>query len=973
MRCVFQRFSCFLFFALVCGAIAQGQVNPHTNIRWPTNCFTSTAMVYNPATNLCINGQGTANNPAGADTQVQFNLGGTFGADSGFTFNRITRIFAAPIFSGALLPTGAGIADWHDTTAGCKVYRGVVNIADCGATDPTGAADSTAAISAAHLAQCANGSGQIFYPPGIYSINPHLANFQTCSNLVEYGPGATLRVSASTGDWAYGFGPNSGGALPTLTNIIFDGLTLDANAVNNTTSLPKIAPCTTGTGAGNAPFTCYQTWFWFQGNYNGKVTNLTIQNCTIYTGGVTVLSATDGTGGGVPSVVTSGIVFKNNHVIFEKQSSTPFFDNSGIYVDAKGVTIDGNTFTSLNQAISDKANTGIEFHGGPGTVTNNKIDWYTLGGYLANTNGAISSGNVISHALNGISVFQLFPMDRNTIIGNVINIDNVDRYPTAGTFNTNGIFLGNSSVLTGAVTNLKIIGNTIVFQPDTSTTDNPNPFNSGGISLFSYGLVQGVDVENNTVENSPVTCINVGTGGSTTGVTDTVTITSNHLNDCGTLTMTHAFSAAVWVDGNNAGPALKNIQIHHNPINFTTNPFAGLYAVAGNPLTVDTSSFVSDNPVRAVNGNPTVNLASSMSQVYPSKLINALTGYQQNGIAPSGWFIRGDGGKGVYSPILNADLPLSTTTGNFSNYLKDSAEQSIPATTYWTQYNAPSACTGAAGWVSQTPNSAADPLGGSTAATFVAPAAFGGTCTGLGQHQTASAPALVNGHTYTFSGWFATASGTATVEMLLADTFSPGCVFTPFTATTTLQKFSVSCTYTSASGSGAYWFTPTASASVIAYGLSISEFAIYATTTSAEISPSTGLVLSGVPFLNATTGNVNAPVNYTIGGAGAAVGHFMRGNGAGFVDGTIQTGDLPAGFVSIRAGAWTITAATSQAVSFATSMSATPSSCSVTPAASAATTGTPFASSLSTAGFTVNVPTSGTLSGTYQCVLNNTN
>jgi hypothetical protein len=45
----------------------------------------------------------------------------------------------------------------------------------------------------------------------------------------------------------------------------------------------------------------------------------------------------------------------------------------------------------------------------------------------------------------------------------------------------------------------------------------------------------------------------------------------------------------------------------------------------------------------------------------------------------------------------------------------------------------------------------------------------------------------------------------------------------------------------------------------------------------------------------------------------------------------------------------------------------------VTPSASAATTGTPFATSLSTTGFTVNVPTSGSLAGTYLCAINNTN
>jgi hypothetical protein len=75
----------------------------------------------------------------------------------------------------------------------------------------------------------------------------------------------------------------------------------------------------------------------------------------------------------------------------------------------------------------------------------------------------------------------------------------------------------------------------------------------------------------------------------------------------------------------------------------------------------------------------------------------------------------------------------------------------------------------------------------------------------------------------------------------------------------------------------------------------------------------------------------------------------------------------------VRAGSWSISSATTVPVTFFPAMTVTPTSCSVTPSASAATTGTPFATSLATTGFTVNVPISGTLAGTYQCVVNNAN
>lgn len=77
--------------------------------------------------------------------------------------------------------------------------------------------------------------------------------------------------------------------------------------------------------------------------------------------------------------------------------------------------------------------------------------------------------------------------------------------------------------------------------------------------------------------------------------------------------------------------------------------------------------------------------------------------------------------------------------------------------------------------------------------------------------------------------------------------------------------------------------------------------------------------------------------------------------------------------IQIRAGTWSISATTSVAVTFATAMGVTPTNCSVTPSASTATTGQPFATALATTGFTVNVPTSGTIAGTYSCDVNNAN
>lgn len=90
-------------------------------------------------------------------------------------------------------------------------------------------------------------------------------------------------------------------------------------------------------------------------------------------------------------------------------------------------------------------------------------------------------------------------------------------------------------------------------------------------------------------------------------------------------------------------------------------------------------------------------------------------------------------------------------------------------------------------------------------------------------------------------------------------------------------------------------------------------------------------------------------------------------------DGSVTDGGASLVLPPIRAGSWSIASSTTVAVTFATAMSATPTSCTATPSASSATTGQPFATVLATTGFTVNVPNSGTLSGTYQCVINNAN
>lgn len=77
--------------------------------------------------------------------------------------------------------------------------------------------------------------------------------------------------------------------------------------------------------------------------------------------------------------------------------------------------------------------------------------------------------------------------------------------------------------------------------------------------------------------------------------------------------------------------------------------------------------------------------------------------------------------------------------------------------------------------------------------------------------------------------------------------------------------------------------------------------------------------------------------------------------------------------MAIRSGSWSISAGTSTAVTFSPAFTTTPTSCAVTPTGDPTAVGAIWYSGLSTTGMTVNVHTSGTIGGTYQCDVSNAN
>jgi len=81
--------------------------------------------------------------------------------------------------------------DWHDASAGCAPYRGVVNVVDCGG-DPTATADSSSAIRAAVTVACSHPGGipstqslPVHFNPGTYLANNVDLSGAACAPLLE--------------------------------------------------------------------------------------------------------------------------------------------------------------------------------------------------------------------------------------------------------------------------------------------------------------------------------------------------------------------------------------------------------------------------------------------------------------------------------------------------------------------------------------------------------------------------------------------------------------------------------------------------------------------------------------------------------------------------------------------------------------------------------------------------------------------
>src|SRR5262249_36048111 len=148
------------------------------------------------------------------------------------TFSRTAPALLAGIV-GAMAPQGSTAQGVEQSPVTWTVP---INVRDHGATGD-GTTDDTRSLVDLFTKACASGGGTNYVPAGIYIIDPGSTSIPICGNLVVQGTG-TLRVKPDSGNYRYIFAANPPGEA--VDNLTFTGLTIDQNAMANTTGAISI-------------------------------------------------------------------------------------------------------------------------------------------------------------------------------------------------------------------------------------------------------------------------------------------------------------------------------------------------------------------------------------------------------------------------------------------------------------------------------------------------------------------------------------------------------------------------------------------------------------------------------------------------------------------------------------------------------------------------------------------------------------
>jgi len=384
--------------------------------------------------------------------------------------------------------------------------------APCSATT-----DDTCGINAALAAVCAasSGGGEVIIPVGTCVINPGAGAFQLCSNLTfrGTGPKSVLQVRSGSGAYQTFFAGRSG--EPVLSNVVIKDFRIDQNPVGNP----------------NPPAPDQLFVINLSVNISGA-SGITVSGMTF-----DPISGTQAihleNNGDLKATIT------NNYFNFNKAGSSAY-SNTAVYLEGSQQVVTGNAFLASPDGLTQNAGTAVETHGGRSAISNNTANYYATAVKVMpssavvqtplSPNDVVVASNSVTCAQNGISIVgrTAQTIQSVSINGNVVHVCNNARLvqqPSLTTIFTGIAYDGSTP---GDVDGLVISNNVIAMEnqsaPYTSVSSN------GGILLNTIGNLSNVVVSGNSVTNSPVSGIRVG---SSSNVARRVRITDNTIVDAG--------------------------------------------------------------------------------------------------------------------------------------------------------------------------------------------------------------------------------------------------------------------------------------------------------------------------------------------------------------------------------------------------------------------------------------------------------
>jgi hypothetical protein len=442
-------------------------------------------------------------------------------------------------------------------------------------------------INTAILEVSNGGGGEIYFPKGIYLVNPATpVILKDNVTLVGEGDASVIKVIDNAGDYTTVFSQASN--IVTVSSVGIRDLCIDQNTQNN-----PICNITPG-DISKVQFVISLT------NFSGvRINNVTFKNVC----GVNTVSCN--------GVTADGVDISECRVVFiAGTSSRPggFYDNSAIYTNASNCSIYGNTFTSISGY--GFAVTAVEVHTGYNVnVFGNMTYKYAVGcnvvGHASSVNVRPSNNmtvtsNSFAYCAIGVAIWSLTSAaTRNiTVESNTIHVAN-DLYTSFTSFV--GVGLHNGTDASGDFENISITSNTIMM-----TKENRSGYNgseSAGLFLVTRGNINGFTVSSNVVRNAPSQGCRVE---SKTGTVTGLVFVDNVLIDSGNNTLATPYRIAAIF----AGKIIASVSRG----NMCIDTGATLYGVTSWFISLSAASYLEwrDNEVHQVDTTTDLSFVSSV-------------------------------------------------------------------------------------------------------------------------------------------------------------------------------------------------------------------------------------------------------------------------------------------------------------------------------------------------------------------------